>query len=168
MQLPAAHTLSALALEPWVARRPEQAYVALRARRAEPVERLWDELLDWLGERGLPPAGVPFVRQLEAGGADGVELEVAVPVAAGTAGDGRVRAGVLPAGRWVALVHEGPPDALDDADAALRAWADEHGLALDATSDERRCAWPGRLARVFADRDADGRWETEVAYLVAA
>jgi len=113
------------------------------------------------------PSGPLLIRYLELG-EDGepLEIELAVPVEAGVAGDGRVRAGVLPPGRYATLLHVGPyrsttaPD-LATARAALRDWMDEQGVAP---------APAGYIEhyRIGPVEESDySKWETELAYLTA-
>lgn len=58
---------------------------------------------------------------------------VGVPVFQLVVGDGEVRAGVLPAGRYAAVAHVGHPDTLEQATRELLDWAAARGLAWDVT-----------------------------------
>jgi effector-binding domain-containing protein len=167
--------------EPQIEERAERPYLGIRSDvttdgiRAV-VDRAFPQLFAWLGEHGIQPSGPPFIRYHERDRAgEPLEIESAAPVSdADTATDeGRVRAGVLPAGRYVTLVHVGPythdgvPD-LTDAQAALRDWTEEHGIVCSRPSDrgeslpccvEHYCIGP--------PMEADWtKWETELAYLI--
>jgi effector-binding domain-containing protein len=77
-------------------------------------------------------AGPVFTRYHRRSGADGahpddIELEAGVPVDRALPGDGRVRAGELPAGLAVSTVHLGPYDQLPAASEALATWVQENG-----------------------------------------
>jgi effector-binding domain-containing protein len=85
-----------------------------------------------------------------------LEIDLAVPVAAGVSGDERVRTDTLPAGRYATLVHVGPYGGLRGAHAALQAWCAERGIA-----------WAERVETYVTDprRQPDSsKWETEVAF----
>ncbi len=92
-------------------------------------------------------------------------IELAVPVDAEPPSDERVRGGVLPAGRYVTLLHVGPYDRLIDANAALQRWANDRGVAWRMEGDS---VWAGRIERYLTDpsRQPDpASWQTELAYL---
>jgi len=61
---------------------------------------LWKEVFAWLATKGIAPAGAPFIRYLTTDMARKLDLEVGVPVAAAVPGDGRISAGVFPAGPY--------------------------------------------------------------------
>lgn len=166
--------------EPQVEARPEQRYLAIRRQVTDgvpaAVDAAFPALFRWLGEHGVPPAGIPFIRVLEVDAAgEPLELEVAVPVAGDVPGEAGVRADRLPAGRYATLLHVGPyrsttePD-LAAARATLQAWAEREGLALARRDTER-----GSALRAYAERYLTGpvdepdhaKWQTELAYLVA-
>ena len=68
------------------------------------------EVFGWLGARGVEPAGAPFFRYCRIDMENTLEIEVGVPVATPVAGEGDVLVGVLPAGRYVEVLHAGHPD----------------------------------------------------------
>jgi effector-binding domain-containing protein len=166
--------------EPQVQQRSAQPYVAIPAHVTSKAEfrRAADsgfpELFGWLQERGVKPAGPLFIRYLVVDKEDNpVEIELAVPVAPDVSGDARVRADVLPSGRWVTLLHVGPyssattPD-LSAARAALRTWMDEQDLVLDGRETDdgstlRGCVEHFRIGP--AEEPDYSKWETELAYL---
>jgi effector-binding domain-containing protein len=78
----------------------------------------------FLSERGVAPAGAPYVRYHTFGG-DETDVEVGVPVAAPVSADGRVTAGTLPAGAVAVLVHMGAHDTLGESYERLSAFVKE-------------------------------------------
>ena len=165
--------------EPQIEERNEQPYLGIRSQVTEGVaavvDRSFPQLFAWLGRHGVEPAGPPFIRFHEIDHAgEPLEIEVAAPVAGGAAqDDDTVRAGVLPAGRYVTLLHSGPyrkeevPD-LGDAQAALRSWIEREGIACSRPS-ERGSLLPCYVEhyRVGPPIEKDWtKWETELAYLV--
>jgi effector-binding domain-containing protein len=96
-----------------------------------------------------------------------IKIELAIPVDADPPSDEHVRAGVLPAGRYVTLLHVGPYDGLIGANGALHQWANEHSIARRMESDS---IWGGRVERYLTDPSQQpdpSTWQTELAYLIA-
>jgi effector-binding domain-containing protein len=91
-------------------------------------------------------------------------------------GDRRVRAEILPAGRYVTFLHVGPYRSTTEPDLAvarstLLDWATEHGIALDRRETDDGSALGGCVERYLigpVDEPEHSRWETELAYLAAA
>jgi effector-binding domain-containing protein len=160
-------------LEPQIRERAEQHYAGIRtlvtmASLGEAVDTGFPELFGWLQEHGIVPDGPPFIRYLVIDMEHGLEIELGVPVASVVTESGRVRPGVLPAGRYVMLRHIGPYDGLIASNAALLAWAQQQGIALDRWDIDRGEAWRGRVEHYLTDPSAEpdpGKWETDVAYL---
>ncbi|QFG25070.1 GyrI-like domain-containing protein [Actinomadura sp. WMMB 499] len=156
--------------EPTVERRGTVHYAGIRiaVTFAEwgSANALVAEVYGWLAQRGTVPGGGPVYRYRTVGDAERpFDLEVGVPVAEAVEGDGRVHAGSLPAGTYAVLLHEGHPDGLGKAHAALQEWAGEMGLELDRDGE----VWAARYETYLTDpaQEPDlAKWRTELAYLV--
>lgn len=123
-------------------------YAAIRARLRTPEQvaawapLMWAEVRSWLAFEGRLEAGPPFVRYFELHEEGPVELEAGLTIfspllgaeATGT-GSGRIVTGVLSAGEYATLLHEGPADELRPARVALRDWSREQGLRRDVSTD---------------------------------
>jgi effector-binding domain-containing protein len=163
--------------EPKLEERTEQPYVALRTQATmhelgTVIPQLLGDVFAWLGQHGIPPAGAPFIRYLVINMAAQLDIEVGVPVASAVSGDGRVCAGVLPAGRYASLVYTGPYDGngLVEANAALLKWGTEQGLVWDTWAAENGDGFGARLESYRTDPQEEPdptKWETEVAIRVA-
>jgi effector-binding domain-containing protein len=137
------------------------------------------EVFDWLGQRGLEPAGPVFFKYDVINMPGPLHVEAGVPIAVpvegdGTVGDelpveggGSVRTGVLPAGRYVMVRHHGHPDSLMQATADLLAWAEAEGLEFDQEQTAEGHAWACRTEWYYSDPvevpDLND-WETELAF----
>jgi DNA gyrase inhibitor GyrI len=138
------------------------------------VDSAFPELYAWLAEHGVVPAGPPFIRTNEID-RDGepLQIEAGVPVANAGSADDRVHAGLLPAGRYVTLVHVGPyrsetaPD-LGAARAALIAWMTEKEITYSHPTDRGSAlACCVEHFHVGPVEEPDfTKWETEFAYLI--
>lgn len=163
--------------EPQIQQRPAQPYAGIRVRIpmdgiSAAVDQAFPELFGWLAEHAIAPAGPPFIRYHVIDMAGEMEIEPGVPAevtdeAAASQG-GRVRAGVLPGGRYVVLQHVGPYDGLVASNAALQAWAEQQGVQFDTWETDRGSAWRGRAEHYLtnpAEEPDPAKWAVDVAYL---
>ncbi len=157
--------------KPKVTERPEQHYVGIQARvtmeeLGRVIPPLWPDVFAWLAERGVAPAGPPFIRYLVVDMDEELEVEAAVPIAEAVSGDERIQAGVLPRGAYATLIHTGPPEDLVAANAALLRWGAESGAEWQMSGER----WAARIESSLTDPSAEpdrNKWQTEVAYLTA-
>jgi effector-binding domain-containing protein len=161
-------------IRPSIVERPEQPYMAIRGLvTMQTVGAIADRLPEvfvWLAEHGLQSTGAPFFKYNLIDMERQLEVEVGVPVAAAAEGDGEVRAGVLPAGRYATLTHVGHPDELVGVTAALLDWAARQGLRWDMSETDGGQRWGCRLEVYHTDpaEEPDMRkWETELAFRLA-
>jgi effector-binding domain-containing protein len=160
-----------MATTPEITERAEQPYVAIKADvTMEQLSGLADQLgevFGWLAGRGVAPAGAPFFRYHVIDMAGLLTVEAGVPVPAPVEGDGRVVAGVLPAGRYGTALHLGPYDGLVGAVDNLLQWADAQGLEWDRSSADDGEHWGCRLEIYLTDprqQPDPAKWETELAF----
>lgn len=159
---------------PTIEERSEQPYAGIRttAYRQEfdtVIPHVLDEVFVWLEERGIEPAGPPFMRYHVISMDSRMEVELGVPVATAISGNGRVSQGCLPAGRYAALIYT---DILNDIEAnrALIKWAWQQGIKWDAWDAEHGHAFRSRVEFFLTDPDKEpdpAKWETEVAIRLA-
>jgi effector-binding domain-containing protein len=159
--------------QPRVRERDEQAYAGIPVTVTmqtfpQAADATFPEVFGWLAERGIAPAGPPFIRYHVIDMDAELEVEFGVPVDKPVQADGRVRPGVLPAGRYVSLLHVGPYDGLVAANGAVQDWARRQGITLESSADEK--LWQGRVEYYLSDprEVADpAQWQTEVDYLIS-
>lgn len=163
--------------DPTINHRDEQPTVGIRALVTMEefgqgvVPQLFDEVFAWLERQGVAPAGPEFIRYHVINMAERLEVEMGVPVGPGVAGDGRVVAGALPAGRYASLRYTGHYDGLMEANRVLIDWARDNGIAWDCRSDERGDHFAARFETYFTSPESEpdpAKWETEVAIRLAA
>lgn len=157
---------------PTIVERQEQAYAGIRVRvtwqeLGRVVPPLWPEVFGWLGRKGVAPSGSPFMLYLQVDMEGEMEVVAGVPVAVPVTGDGRVEVGSVPAGRYAALVHTGPPEEIVEANVEIQRWGEENGVRWQVDGDR----WAGRIEYSLTDPAEEPdrtRWQTEVAYMVAS
>ncbi|MBO0809106.1 MAG: GyrI-like domain-containing protein [Actinobacteria bacterium] len=125
------------------------------------------EVLGWLAERGIAPAGPPFLRFHVIDMERLLDVEAGVPVPAAAEGDDHVTAGVLPAGRYATALHTGPYDGMIGAVSSLLEWADAQGLEWDKSDAADGEHWGCRLEIYLTDpgeQPDPAQWETQLAF----
>jgi effector-binding domain-containing protein len=159
---------------PKVEDRNERPYVAIRTQvtmqEMATVPDLIGEVFACLGKQGVAPAGAPFIRYLVIDMDALLDIELGVPVANTLSGNGRISAGVLPAGRYASLVYTGDYAGLVEANAALLDWGAEKGLVWDSWAAENGDGFGARLESFLtnpAEEPDQAKWETEVAIRLA-
>jgi DNA gyrase inhibitor GyrI len=160
--------------EPIVAQRTPRPYVFIpRTVTMATIASAADEipqLIGWLAERGVTPAGPPFLRYNVIDMERELQIEAGVPVAAAVAAGGRVESGELPGGRYVTAIHTGPYDRLVTAVSDLLNWAAGQGLTWDKQDSPDGERWGCRLEAYPvnpAEQPDPAKWETELAFRLA-
>ena len=160
--------------QPKVDERSEQPYVGIRVqvpmqKFPQVIPQLLDELFGWLGKQGIAPAGAPFMRYHVINMSAAMDIEMGVPVATSVTGDGRVSAGVIPAGRYASLVYTGNKNGIKG-NAALLEWGAKNGLVWDRWEAENGDGFGARVEFYLtdpADEPDQAKWQTEVAIRLA-
>jgi len=158
-----------------VAEREEQPYVAITERVTMSdigtvLPELHPQVGAWMADRRLRPFGAPFWKYdvIDMGGT--MEVEVGVPVRDAVEGDERVRAGALPAGRYVTATYTGHPMGLENATSTLLEWAAERDLAWDMATTDVGEVWGARLEIYETDPAEEpdlAKWVTRLAFRLA-
>lgn len=163
--------------EPKIEARPALHYVAIRSniRMSEmpTLPMLHDEVFEWLKSKNIAPAGAPFWNYRVIDMENTMEIDVGVPVDNPIEGEGRIIAGVLPAGRYVTTTYTGNVmgDGLMRATGDLLAWAEQNGVVWDkwqhgATGE----GWKARTEFYLNGPDDEpdfDKWKTDLAFKTA-
>jgi effector-binding domain-containing protein len=157
--------------EPKIDKRAEQAYLGIRTvtpwqELPTIIPQFIGEVFGFLDERGIAPAGAPFIRYHVIDMDRALDIEIGVPVAAATSANGRLTPGSLPAGRYASLIHTGPYDQLVQANATLLDWIASQGATLDRRSTPNGDAFGSRYESYLSQPDEKPE-RTEVAIRLA-
>jgi effector-binding domain-containing protein len=158
--------------EPRIDERPERPYLGIRTQTPfqgmfKAVTQLRKELLGWVKQQGIAPAGPLFLRYHVIDMAGEMDIEIGMPVATALPGNSRVSPGVLPAGRYASLIYSGSGL---QGNKALLDWAKANGLAWDRWQDEKGDAFRCRCEHYLTDPKVEPRktkWAIEVAIKLA-
>lgn len=152
---------------PRILSKPATHYMGIRAVNPFPGlsairDKLMKELYTWLDGRSVPDAGPVFFRVH-----DPMDVEIGVVTEEPLEGDDRVRAGVLPAGRYASLTyvnharraHRTLSDWVRDNDIRLDGW-------LEPVGDHFACWYETYLTDPRSER-MKTKWRVELAILIA-
>lgn len=160
--------------QPEIEQREDQTYIGrtetvTMATISRAADRI-PEIMGWLGNHGVPPAGAPFLRYRVIDMEGKVAVEAGVPV-----DDSAVESIVdqsdlqlqsLPAGRYVTVTHHGHVDQLQDANAALMTWAAEQDITWDMSIADDGQHWACRLESYLtnpSEQPDPNQWRTVIA-----
>src|SRR5919197_766519 len=155
--------------QPKIEDRAEQPYVGIRSQpRMQDLPAVIPqhigEVIAWLGQQGVDPAGPPLVRYHACPAtpdmAGMLDITVGWPVASAVAGNGHIVADVLPAGRYASLVFTGVKNGIKG-NGALIEWAAAQGIEWDHWDNQIGDAFAGRVESMFdgpADDQAQANW----------
>ena len=127
-----------------------QAIVSIRDRcRQEEIpdflKAAFPELFGRLGYLEVSPTGPPFVIY-HVFGPEGIDAEVALPIAEAVPAEGRVESRVLPEMTVARTLHVGPYEELEAAYSAVSAWIVGHRFTSVGPLRERYLNGPGDVA----------------------
>ncbi len=155
-----------------IAQRPEKPTLGIRVQTPfggmfKVVDQLRKELNAWLKAKNIIPTGPFFLRYHVIDMEGEMDIEFGVLGVDGVPGDGRVRPGVIPAGRYASLVYTGSGL---QGNRKLIEWAKANGIAWDRWDDPKGDGFRCRCETYLTDPKVEHRktkWEVEVAIKLA-
>ena len=157
---------------PRVVERPQQDYLGIRVvtpfrGMLSTRNELINELDAWLNRQKIDDVGPFFLRLHVIDMSGPMDLEVGVVTPGPLAGDARVQAAVLPAGRYATLTYRNHSIR---ANRALIEWAAAHDIAFDRRDVAEGDLFACRYEAFRTDPRTEPRktkWEVELNFLVA-
>ena len=101
------------------------------AKLPEVVGSCYEEIMQYLGPKGIQPVGAPFSIYYNMDMSN-LDVEIGFPVATKVEGRGRVRPGRIPGGKCAVTVHVGPYETIGETYERLTAYVKEQGLETAA------------------------------------
>jgi effector-binding domain-containing protein len=141
--------------QPGLAIRETVANAEIPAKMAE----LFAELGRFIAAKAAPVIGPPFAYYHSWNEKETV-VEVGFPVAAGAAGEGRIRPMSLPGGKVVTGLHVGPYDKLVESYTAMTAWMKSQGHVPASFM------WEVYLSDPMQEKDPS-KWMTKMCWTLA-
>lgn len=158
-------------MQPYVEQRSSTPYLAIRSHVPmsefdQVIPQSIAEVHDYIQKKGVTPIFTPFVRYNVINMEGRMDIEVGWPLHTSLAGEGRIQAGNIPAGRYAVLHHHGHYDALIESTKFLLGWAKQQGIVWDNWQAENGDAFGGRFEFYLTDPQAEpdmNKHETEIA-----
>jgi effector-binding domain-containing protein len=146
--------------EPKIENRSAQHYMGIRTQVPTSdlpvvIPQFIGEVAAWLGKQGAAPAGAPFIRYHVINMPGRLDIEIGFPVASALSGDNRVKAGVLPAGRYGTVLYTGNYDGLMEANRVLIEWAREKGIEWDTYPSDMGDGFGARFETYLTNPDEE-------------
>lgn len=161
--------------QPKIEYRVDQPYLGIRTqvpmkKMKKVIPVLNGELFAWMREKGIQVQGAPILRYHVINMEGLMDIEVGVPVAGeypgATLSNGdQIQPGVLPAGRYAALVFTGANNGIKG-NGALLDWGAQNGLTWDRWDVPAGDAFRSRYETYLtdpADEPDLKKWQIEVA-----
>jgi effector-binding domain-containing protein len=161
--------------EPTIERRKKQNYLAVRMSVPIPfgkyLQPAWGEVYEWMMQKEIKPAGPALIRYLTTDMSKELDLDVGFTVDKAVRGTHRIRADVLPAGRYATLLYTGPYRGKDifKATVALLEWAKVKKVQWDTSKKKGVEWWNGRVEYYFSDPATEkdpSKFKVELSFLV--
>lgn len=157
------------ATEPKIEYQPAKIYMGLRIQTPfsgmfKEIDKLRKELTLWFRAKGLEAAAPPFLRYHCIDMQGEMDVEYGIPVTEAVEGEGRIKAGVLPAGRYVSIIYTGGGY---QGNKTLIEWIRKNNLPIDRWDGEKGDNFAGRYEQYLTDPRIEPRktrWEILLAF----
>jgi effector-binding domain-containing protein len=151
-------------IETKVEDREAQNYMAIgvkvqRQEIPETLPPLINQVSDWLEKNNIVPEGPAFFRYLKMEG-NMLEVEVGIPVGSKINGNGHIKPGVIPGGRYAVATYYGHYSNLYQVHTTLEKWGKEAGMKFKGARTEFYPTDPN------IEPNPD-KWQTDITIMLA-
>lgn len=126
------------------------------------------ELLNWLNNQKLKPAGPPFFNYLSMNKENEMLAEVGVPILNFHKGDERIKGKIFPEGKYASVIHFGHYSELYWVHVFLENWIKENALQELSTQDDLQTIWHNGRCEFYHTENEDEippeKWKTVVVF----
>lgn len=155
-----------------IVEKPERSYLGIRFKTPfggmfALITKALKEMRKWSKENSLPEDGPYFVRYYHCDMKDIMDVEVGLMTNSSHVGNGRIKPGSLPKGRYATLVYRG--NGLRG-NQALMKWATDHGVTFDPLVPDAVESYTCRYEAYLTDYRIESRkllWDVELSIKIA-
>ena len=152
--------------------KPERPYLGIRIQTPfggmfAVITKALKELRKWSKENSLSEEGPYFVRYYHCDMTDIMDVEVGLMTHSSLVGEGRIKPGSLPKGKYATLVYRG--NGLRG-NQALMKWAREHEIRFDPLAADKAESYICRYEAYLTDYRIEPRkllWDVELSIKIA-
>ena len=155
-----------------IVEKPERSYLGIRLSTPfggmfAVITKALKELRKWIKENSLSEEGPYFVRYYHCDMTDIMEVEVGLMTNSGHVGQGHIKPGSLPKGKYATLVYRG--NGLRG-NQALMKWANDNGVTFDPIDVRQKETYVCRYEAYLTDYRIESRkllWDVEMSIKIA-
>ena len=155
-----------------IVEKPERSYLGIRFKTPfggmfALITKALKEMRKWSKENSLPEECPYFVRYYHCDMKDIMDVEVGLMTNSSHVGNGRIKPGSLPKGRYATLVYRG--NGLRG-NQALMKWATDHGVTFDPLVPDAVESYTCRYEAYLTDYRIESRkllWDVELSIKIA-
>lgn len=155
-----------------IVEKPERSYLGIRFETSfegmfAEVTKALKELRKWSNANGLSEEGPYFLRYYHTDMKGIMDVDVGIMTNSGLAGEGRIKPGSLPKGRYASLVYRG--NGLRG-NVALMKWAKDNAVRFDRPADGDAESYICRYEAYLTDYRIEPRkllWNVELSIKIA-
>jgi effector-binding domain-containing protein len=157
------------ATDPKIEYQPEKHYMGIRIQTPfsgmfKEIDKIRKELELWFKAKGLEPAEPPFLRYHCIDMQGEMDMEYCIPVHEAQAGEGRIKAATLSAGRYVSIIYTGGGY---QGNKTLVEWIKKNSIPIDRWDSEKGDTFAARYEQYLTDPKVEPRktkWEILLAF----
>ena len=157
------------ATEPKIEYQPEKIYMGIRIQTPysgmrKEIDKIQKELELWFKEKGLEASEPPFLRYHCIDMKDEMDMEYGIPVKEAYESKGRIKAGIVPAGRYVSIIYSGGGY---QGNKTLVEWIKKNDIPIDRWDSEKGDNFAARYEQYLTDPKVEPRktkWQILLAF----
>lgn len=157
------------ATEPKIEYQPEKTYMGIRiqtpfAGMFAEIDKIRKELEAWFKKNGVEAAEPPFLRYYCIDMKGEMDMEYGIPVKAALKGEGHIKAGVMPAGKYVSIIYSGGGY---QGNKTLVEWIKKNNIPIDRWDSEKGDNFAARYEQFLTDPKVEPRktkWQILLAF----
>ena len=157
------------ATDPKIEYQPEKTYMGIRIQTPysgmhKEIDKLRKELALWFKGKGIKAVEPPILRYHCIDMKGEMDLEYAIPVQGAHASEGRIKAAILPAGRYVSIIYTGGGY---QGNKTLVEWIKKNDIPIDRWDNEKGDNFAGRYEQYLTDPNIEPRktkWHILLAF----
>lgn len=157
------------ATKPKIEHLPEKTYMGIRiqtpyAGMRKDIDKIQKELESWFKKNDIQASEPPFLRYHCIDMKGEMDMEYGIPVNAALKGEGRIKVGTIPAGRYVSIIYSGGGY---QGNKTLVDWIKKNNMPVDRWDSDKGDNFAARYEQFLTDPKIEPRktkWQILLAF----